>query len=66
MPFLSVPLICEPLTNQPILYANDNYAHLAGLDLADSATADEHLDIDVLVGSDHYWKLVTGEVIHKK
>ena len=65
LPFLSVPLICEPLTSQPILYANENYAHLADLDLADSACGDDHLDIDILVGSDHYWKLVTGEVIRK-
>ena len=36
LPFLSVPLICEPLTSQPILYANENYAHLADLDLADT------------------------------
>ena len=63
--FLSVPLICEPLTSQSILYANENYVHLADLDLADSGCGDDHLDIDILVGSDHYWKLVTGEVIRK-
>ena len=63
--FLSVPLICEPLTSQPILYANENYAHLADLDLADSACGDDRLDIDILIGSDHYWRLVTGEVIRK-
>ena len=38
---------------------------MADLDLADSACGDDHLDIDILVGSDHYWKLVTGEVIRK-
>ena len=35
--FLTVPLICEPLTSQPITYAKENCDHLTELDLADCA-----------------------------
>ena len=62
--FLTVPFICEPLTSQPIMYAKENYRHLADLDLADSACEDDRLSVDILVGSDNYWKLVTGEIIN--
>ena len=34
------------------------------MDLADCACEDDRLSIDILVGSDNYWKLVTGEVIN--
>ena len=50
--FLSVPLICEPLSNQPIALATNSYAKLASLELADYAYGDEALEIDMLVGSD--------------
>ena len=39
------------------------YDHLANLDLADSSKVGEELQIDVLIGSDHYWQLVTGQII---
>jgi len=61
--FLSVPLICEPLTNQPITHVKESYAHLASLDLADHASGDDTLNVDILIGSDNYWSLVTGRVI---
>ena len=44
-----VPLICS---------------HLSGLKLADSANDGEEFDLDILIGSDYYWQLVTGHVIH--
>ena len=62
--FLTVPFICEPLTSQSIMYAKENYHHLADLDLADCACEDDRLTVDILVGSDNYWKLVTGEIIN--
>ncbi|XP_065917691.1 uncharacterized protein [Dysidea avara] len=62
--FLTVPLICEPLTSQPTMYASESYPHLAGLELADYATEEDTLSVDVLVGSDNYWKLVTGDIIN--
>lgn len=57
-----VPFICNPLSSQPISDSGEHYPHLAGLDLADSATGGDLLEIDALVGSDFYWSLVTGEV----
>ena len=63
MSLLAVPLICEPLTAQPTIQALENCEHLEGIELADPSCGDEDLKIDVLIGSDHYWKLVTGGVI---
>ena len=45
------------------VYAKDTYEHLSGLELADSSYEDEDLNVDILIGSEYYWKLVTGEVI---
>ena len=39
-----------------------NYPHLEGLALADSLD-DSCGDIDILIGSDYYWDLVSGETI---
>ena len=60
---LVVPFICNPLTAQPISHSKDRYCHLLGLDLADSAEIDDVLDVDILIGSDSYWTLVTGRVL---
>ena len=60
---LSVLFICDPLAGQPLSYAVDNYPHLTRLDLADSPVDAEHPSIDVLIGADNYWRLVTGEVV---
>ena len=57
-----VPHICEPLTTQPIAKCLDFYPHLSGLELADDPLDEIH-EIDMLIGSDFYWELVTGEVI---
>ena len=59
---LVVPFICNPLTSQPINHARDDYDHLLGIDLADSADIGDVLEVDMLIGSDFYWSLVTGRV----
>ena len=66
LPLLAVPLICEPLANQPIAYCQAEYHHLAQLELADVCEKGGDMPIDVLIGSDHYWKLVTGKVVKGK
>ena len=63
--FLSVPQICEPLSNQPLSYVSEHHRHLSELDLADYCCTTEPLEVDMLIGLDHYWKLVTGKVIHE-
>lgn len=39
------------------------YEHLSGLELAYSGDVTAILEIDLLIGSDHYWKLVTSRVV---
>ena len=63
---LVVPLICSPLTSQPITTSGECQEHLLGLELADSADSDDVLEVDVLIGSDWYWNLVTERVIRGK
>ena len=60
---LVVPVICNPLTLQPISHTKETYDHLVNLELADAANAgDFYLKVDTLIGVDMYWSLVTGEV----
>ena len=63
MLFSTVPSICEPLSYQPVAYTKQCYDNLANLELADSSRVGEELQIDALFGSDHYWQLVTGQII---
>ena len=50
---------CTPLEAK---FDVSDYQHLQDLDLADFASEDRQ-NIDVLIGSDHYWDFITGEVI---
>ena len=58
----SVPLICEPLTGQTVALARNMYKHLNGIHLADYSTGAEPAEVDILIGSDQYWQVVTGEL----
>ena len=60
---LVIPFICNPLTAQPINDSGEHCDHLLGLDLADSAEMEDRLEVDMLVGCDLYWNLVTGRVL---
>ena len=62
IPALVVPIICDPLTSRPITHCKERYGHLRGIRLADEAEDVEVLKVDVLIGSDDYWNLVTGRV----
>ena len=57
-----MPTICEPLVGQPVSACAKQYPHLLGLELADSSNSGSRMPIDVLIGSDYYWQLVTGSV----
>ena len=57
-----VPMICEPLVGQPISECIKGNRHLASLELADIAEGTSALAVDILIGSDYYWELVTGGV----
>ena len=58
-----VPHICDPLTAQPASTCFRQYSHLAHLDFADDSVNDAPLEIDMLIGSDLYWSVVTGEIL---
>lgn len=58
----AVPMICEPLQHQLISQAQRSYDHLHNLILADSSVGLENSEVDILIGCDQYWDLVTGEV----
>ena len=57
----TVPMICEPIACQPISICCSDFDHLTGIDLADSSGGYGSLEVDILIGSDQYWGLVTGE-----
>jgi len=57
-----VPTICEPLVSQPITACIKWNQQFKGLDLADYSEGDSSLPVDMLIGSDYYWDLVTGSV----
>ena len=56
---LTSPVICSPL---PSAVKVDRYAHLSDLQLADEFGMPKG-EINVLIGSNCYWSLVTGEVV---
>ena len=61
---IGFPTICAPL---PSKINVDEYPHLDGLELADLDSCDRNSSCDttdVLVGGDHYWDIVTGDVVH--
>lgn len=58
--FYVVPTICEPLVSQPITTCVQSHPHLRALELADTSDENSSLPIDLLVGADYYWELVTG------
>ena len=62
MEALIVPFICDPLSHQPTRRAMEKHEHLHDLELADLCSIDDRLQIDLLIGSDFYWSMVTGVI----
>ena len=60
---LSVPFICMPLKNEPIKITQKEFENLREIDFADTSV---HYDTDLLIGSDYYWKLITGKTLKGK
>ena len=60
---LVVPRICNALSAQPVQLCSNTFPHLTPLTLADTHPADVPLNVDMLIGSDFYWQLATGEII---
>ena len=58
-----VDVICGPIANQTIDFAQQHYPHLQNLPLADSASGDKGLEVDVMIGADYYWSFVQNHVV---
>ena len=61
-----VPTICKSLSSQPITASVEASEHFVSLEFADSAEGGAYLPVDVLIGCDHYWELVTGSICHSE
>ena len=59
---LTVLVICSPLSEQCIELAKHKFPHLQGLKLADSSGGHSLLNVDLLIGADSYWQVVTGQI----
>ena len=57
-----VPIICEPIVGQSIDVCVKQNPHFKDLELADWADQGSTLEVDVLIGLDHYWDRVTGTI----
>ena len=57
----AVPLICEPLSSQPVNLCQDIFDHIMDLDLADPVDGRSQSEVDILIGSDQYWDIATGK-----
>jgi len=62
MCLMTTPVICEPLTAQPLSLCVSSYDHLSGLELADTSDGNAPIEVDLLIGSDYYRQLATGRV----
>ena len=63
----AVPVICSPLTHQPVQFAFNHFSHLRNLELADSTgDSQEPSDIDMLIRVDFFWHIVSGHVIREE
>lgn len=60
-----IDLICSPLSNQSIEFAQQNYPYLQDLHLADISPSgsEESLDVDVMIGADFYWLFIQDKVV---
>ena len=56
---LSFPTLCSPIAARVDM---SSYIHLQGLELADTFSSSDK-EIGILIGADHYYDVVSGEVI---
>ena len=54
--------ICHPIKQQPVCSAVRKFPHLKGLKLADYHRDNATLQVDLLVGADHYYEFVSDTI----
>ena len=59
----AIPFICAQLENPPLQAIQRNCGHLKKLPRAENVGNNTKLEIDVLVGLDYYYSLMTGKII---
>ena len=59
---MGTPTICNTIKGQNINLAVERTEFVKGLQLTDTGHYSPESKIDILIGSDCYWKVVTGEV----
>ena len=57
---IGFPKICSPLTSKVDVC---HLTELQGFELADHDRSSDGSKIDILIGSDYYWEIVTGEIV---
>ena len=55
-----VPLICNPLSDQCVSIAKNQYDHLKYLKLSDSSDSKFNCNAGILIGADYYWDFVSA------
>ena len=58
-----VDVICSPLSNQVIQFAQNTYPHLRNLRLADQNPDVLDIEIHLLIGADYFWSFMLDSVI---
>ena len=59
---MGTPAICNTIKGQNIDWAVEQTEFVKGLQLANTGQHSPESKTDILIGSDCYWKVVTGEV----
>ena len=57
---LCLPILCLPISSPSITFLKGQFEKFHGIEFADE---DNEKDIDLLVGSDLYWRFVTGNIV---
>ena len=63
---ISVPVICGPLSHQPIDLTKTSYKHLKNFNLAVHSSEVDELSVQMLIGVDYYWSFINRTVVRGK
>ncbi|XP_074657117.1 uncharacterized protein LOC141910285 [Tubulanus polymorphus] len=61
-PLVVVPVICTGLSVYDLSNCKKMFPHLRGVHFSEFYYKDGSVDVDILIGADYYWSVMTGEV----